>query len=463
MNSRPSMVLSQTVIASGEFEPQSALLFMSLIEQKKTLLDRLNKAREDRFFDKKSVGKVGLDDINISDLDLSKTEMEEIKFINTASWLSVVESCYSYDKHRDLEIPLDRVTAVSKNIDQRDSSDVKFDIEDTEIYTKDGEEILEINVTEKQSIKLFINTDYIEFYQGTYRPPVIHELPTLRDHLDKFHHLTVRTNSEIAMKVMESVPSETTRRDVQPTEVILQPEADRRVYVPEDRVMKPSEKDDLAEDVRSLSECSSMPDEDTKREVMSSLENGNIKAEEKLKILDYVQNNRSSTLIRYGILSTPEYLSQVARVTNSTLTPVPQNGWMVISRGTIPDWIQSLSQDFPDRNYLTNEELIDLQEFVDIPSFVDLTLDISKELQSKEILLRMYENQEIPQDKIVSCYLSPWGYINPTKTDVRSAIQFGEMLKSEMRNLDEKYELDLYKSVVKWKQKKIYRRSDVSS
>jgi hypothetical protein len=99
-------------------------------------------------------------------------------------------------------------------------------------------------------------------------------------------------------------------------------------------------------------------------------------------------------------------------------------------------------------------------DYVNYPSFLDITQNWQKSLKSKEILLSLYEQNEVSHSDIVSYYLVPWDFVTPSEDKVRMAIDYGYKIREILERMDIRYETDLYDSTVIWEKRKIYRRSN---
>lgn len=463
MQYRPVGSLQETVVAGAEFDADSAFTFMSLIEQKKELQRRLQEAREDAFFDPDRMSMdVTIDDIDTEDIILPQREEQEVEGITSGDWRTIIEDCYCYRESRDPEEPLTRLNSVSQNVELPtvDTTSIKFDRDNVRLDTIDGQEALEIHLDQNNSIVLFVDTDNVEFYQGMYNPPVTREIETLYGNIGSFDMVTIRNNTEIGKEVMESVKPETVQREMSTTEVIFGNELSKSHYIPESQVADPSENEEVFSDIQSLRLCDPLPNRETKKCLLETLESGYLLSEESLKLFDYITGHKENIAVSYSYTATPEYVSELARLTESNVASVPQMERVVLSRDPIPDWMEQLNDEFPDKNELNEAESRKLQEFLDLPEFVNLDSEWINDLKSREKILEMFESQEIGQDKIVSYYLVPWEYIDPSQESVEKAIEYGQDLRERLRSADREYDLSLYESTVIWEQRKVYRRSN---
>lgn len=463
MKYRPVGSLQETIVAGAEFDADSAFTFMSLIEQKKELQRRLQEAREDAFFDPDRMSmNVTIDDIDTEDIMVPQMEEQEVEGITSGDWRTIIEDCYCYRESRDPEEPLTRLNSVSQNVELPtiDTTSIRFDTDNVRLDTIDGQEALEIHLDQDNSIVLFINTDNVEFYQGMYSPPVTREIDTLYGNTGSFDMVTVRNNTEIGKELMESVKPETVQREMSTTEVIFGNELSKSHYIPESQVSTPSESEEVFSDIQNLRLCDPLPNRETEKILLETLERGYLLSEESLKLFDYITGQRENIEISYSYTAKPEYISELARLTESNVASIPQRETLVLSTDLIPDWIEQLDDDFPHKNELSETEAHKLQEFLDLPEFVNIDSDWIDNLRSREKLLEMFESQEIGQDKIVSYYLVPWEYTDPSEESIEQAIRYGQNLRERLRSVDREYDLDLYISTVTWEQRKVYRKSN---
>lgn len=460
MNNRPVGSLQETLIASAEFNPNSAFLFMNMTEHKKELQKRLQKARENAFFDSnRRATNVTLEDIQTDDIILPKKDQQRVQSIVNGEWKTIIEDCYSY---RDTEEPLSRLNSVARNtnLPSVDTASIVFDPKNVRVDTIDGEEAVEVHVGEDESLVMFIQTDNIEFYQGMYDPPITREVETLYNHIGGFDTMTVRNNSEIGKKLMNSAKPETIQRDITSTEIIFGNELDKGHYLPESRITKISENDELLSDIQDLRSIDPLPDKTSKKKLLETLERGYIMSEKSLKLFEYIIGNVDTTMVSYSYTAIPEYIEEVARITNANIINLPQMESIILTRKEVPEWMNQLDEKFPDKNELSKSKIKRLDDFLELPSFTDLTTEWMDTIECNEIILEEFEKQNISQDHIVSYYVYPWEYVIPRDECVNKAIEYGDKLRRDLRSVDRKHGTELYDSTVIWEQRKIYRKSN---
>lgn len=463
MRYRPVGSLQETIVAEAEFDANSAFIFMSLVEQKKELQRRLQEARENAFFRPNRVSMdVTIDDINTEDIIVPEREKQEVAGVTLGDWKNIIEDCYCYRESRDTEEPLTRVNSVSQNVELPtvDTTSIVFDTDNVRLDTIDGQEALEIHFDEDNSIVLFVDTNNIEFYQGMYEPPVTREIDTLHGNTESFDTLTVRNNTERFKNLMEVEKPETVQREISTTELVFANELSKSHYIPESQVQSPSENEELSSDIQNLRLYNPPLKSKAKKFLLETLERGYLLSEKSLKLFEYITDEKESIEISYSYIGKPEYIGELAHLTESNVANVPQRETLVLSRNDLPDWIEELNDDFPYKNELNETEIRKLQEFLDLPKFVSLDLDWIDDIKSKEIVLEMFESQKISQDDIVSYYLVPWDNINPREESIKKAISYGQNLRERLESVDRKHELDLYESTVIWEQRTVYRKSN---
>ena len=452
---------SDTIVAGAEFTPDSALLFMTLLEEQKEAEKQLQEARETAFFDGKRATEITFEDIQTDDLLLHKNQLQELQSLNGGTWNQIIEDCYRYSEHRENEKPLDRLQSVSHNSDvPSERQSVEFDMDNVDIKTVGGEETVEVNITPTESIKMYVNTDNMEFYKGMYDPPITFDINALGEYADAFNQLTIRNTGKIGRELMQATKPDTINREISKTEVILGNTMDTKQYIPQEVIEEDTdEPTELDRDVEQFRTMQPLPNKQTKKKLFETLEKGYLVSEQSLKLFELFTGKQRGT-ISYSYLSYPRYTKEVATLLNKEMTNIPQQEQMLFTDESPPQWIQKLEEQFPEKNKLIESEKKELAEYVGYPDFLSQTNNWNNNLTAKEILLELFEKQEIPHDHIVSYYLVPWDSIKPTEKSVRQAIEYGENLRNRLNQIDEEYNTQLYESTVVWEQRKIYRRSE---
>lgn len=461
---KPVGRLNETVVAGAEFGADSALIFMSLLEEKKIVEDKLQEARENKFLNENMAMDVSVDDIDTSNLELNKKQLDNIDSINIGIWDNIIEDCYSFRDSREPEEPLDRVTSISENVKlpSVDTTTLRFDADKARVTNIDGDEAIEIHFNTNTSIILFIDSENIEFYQGMYEPPITQDLDTLKGQIENFDEITIRNNTDIGKELMSSAKPKTVKREVTNTEVILSNKIETNTYLPEPQIMDNDDNPGHLEDVRELEKISDISSWESKRCLMETLEEGYLISEKSLKLLEILYNDKNIP-VSYSYIASPRYLEEFGRLTDSELIHVPQDELLIFGDEDFPKWIKELDNYFPEKNELSESERNSLYNHLDVPSFIDPNIEWREQVKSKEILLGLFEDQEIAQDHIVSYYLVPWDCIKPERECVKKAIEYGEDLRSTLKKVDKEYELDIYNSTVVWEQRKVYKKGNFST
>jgi hypothetical protein len=461
MKYKPVASLKETIVAGAEFESHSALLFMELVSQKSEVEHRIHELREKAFLNGEYVTDISYDDINTEDISLTNGQLNEIDSLNLSDWKTAIEDCYRFRNSRDPEDPLDRLHSVSINFDLPtvDTNSLSFDMDKVRLTNFDQKEAIEVHMDSENSLVLHINTDNMEFYQGMYDPPVTQSINTLSGYTDMFDSLTIRNNSSIGKELMESFKPETVERELESTEIIFGRDFDSLTYLPESECLDSSESSTLKEDINILMTCSPLPDEETKIEIMKTLENGYITSETALKILLLIIENKRINL-PYSYLASPEYLEQIERLTDTNLVSVPQEEMIIFTEETPPEWMKELDREFPKNNDINIEQEREINNYLDTPDFIDRTNSWRENIRSKEKLLQLFENGEIDQDDIVSYYFVPWDCIRPNTNSIKECISYGHKLREKVQKIDDKYGTNLYKSTIIWEKRKIYRKEE---
>lgn len=457
MDYRPVGHLDETVVAGAELESESSILFMSLIEQKKAVEEEIQTKRENAFFQRDSVSDIDLDDVGPS--SVPDRDLEDLISINNGTWRTIIEECYSFRESRDPERPLTRIEAVSEQVSLPTSANsMIFDTDNVTITEGDGEEIIDIKLTDTESITLFVHTDDMHYYQGINVPAVTYDISSLKEYISGFDKLTIRNHSENAQELLNHYKPENTDRDIKKTEIVLSYDLDKKTYLPKE-MYEIDEDSKLAEDLYKMRLLTKTPNRDTRKFLLETLQNGYFFTEPRSKLFRMLKGD-DSTVLKYSNMSYPEYIGQFCQLTGTDAVGVPQEGIILLTRKQIPDWIRNFNTEFPEKNSLTESERERLYDFIDYPKFVDPISDWTKTIRAKEILLRLYEDDIINQDEIVSYYANPWDGVKPTEGSVMMAITYGSNLREQMRETDEKYGTELIDSIIKWHKRSIYRRSN---
>jgi hypothetical protein len=462
MEYRPVASLKETIVAGAEFETHSSLRFMNLVQQKEEAEKRLQDSREEAFLNSDYVSDITFEDINTKDLSLTEGQLSEISALNLGEWRTTIEDCYQFRQKRDPESPLDRSQSVSVNFDlpSVDTSSLTFSTENVRLTSIDQKEAIEIHIDSENSLILYINTDNMEFYQGMYDPPVTQDINTLEGNIEIFDNLTIRNNSRTGKEIMESFKPDTVGRELESTEIIFGRAFDSLTYLPKSECMDSEENSNLQKDIEKLDNISStLPDSNTKFEILKTLEKGYITSEVALKIFILI-NESKRVCVPYSYLISPRYVEQIARLTDTNLVSIPQDKKIVFTEEEPPEWIENFNRSFPQKNDLSLEEESDIESYLDTPEFIDLNNDWLQEIKSKEILLKLFEDNKIDQEDIVSYYFVPWDSIKPKQESVKKAIRYGDKLRGDVQKTDDKYGTDLYSATVIWEKRKIYKRGN---
>lgn len=449
-----------TIIAGAEFELDSAFLFMTLIEDRKEVQKRLQKARETAFFDGQIATDITVDKIRTEDLLLHEEQLKEVQSVNGGTWSQIIEDCYKYSEHRENEEPLDRLQSVSHNSDvPSERQALSFDTEKVEIKILDDEEIIEVSVTPTDVIRMYIDTDNMEFYQSMHEPPITFDINTLEEYADAFNKLTIQNTGKIGRELMQATKPDNINREIAKTDIILGNTLDTKQYIPSEVIKEDTEEPtELDLDIEELHKMRPLPNDKTKKKLFKTLQKGYLSSEQSLKLFKLFRGKERAT-VSYSYLSNPRYIQEIATLLDKKITSIPQQEKMLFTDELPPEWIQKLDEEFPEKNRLTQNEERQLAEYVGYPEFLDPTQQWNDTLTAKEILLGLFKKQEIPHDHIVSYYLVPWDFVKPNEKSVRQAIQYGENLRNQLQQIDDEYNTELYDSTVIWEQRKIYLQS----
>lgn len=458
MDYRPIGHLNETIVTGAELEAESSIRLMSLVEQKKAVEEEIQTERENAFFQGDSVLDIGIDDVDTS--SVPDRDLEDLMSINNGKWRTIIEECYSFRESRDPERPLSRIEAVSEQVSLpiSDVNTMIFDTGNVKVTESDGEEIVEIEINDSESITLFVQKDDMEYYQGMYVPPVTHEISSLKEYVSSFDKLTIRNHSEKAQEVLNHHKPETVDRDIKKTEIVLSHDLDKKTYLPKE-LYEMDEDSKLAEDVSKMRSMVPLPNEKTREFLFRTLQQGYFFTEVRSKLFRMIKGDESIVL-KYSHASSPEYIDQFCQLAGINPVSIPQEDVILLTRKQIPDWIRRFNAEFPEKNSLTESERERLYDFINYPEFVDPISDWTETIRAKEILLELYENDMINQDEIVSYYANPWDEVKPTEKSVMEAIRYGNNLREQMSETDEKYGTDLIDAIIKWEKRSIYRRSD---
>lgn len=460
MNYRRVGQFRESVVASASFQRDSSRLFKVLIDDRAVAEERLQEKREDKFFNRESITDVTVNDIKTDDLVISEEMLSEVDSINLGTWSNIVEDCYSYSDHRDPDHPLDRVSSVSKNINIPEMSEksVRFRTENVEVINDGSDEFIRITVMDGGPyMQLQLDTNNMEFYQGMYDPPITKDVSSFTDYIDDFDTMSIRQNGNIGKMLMESVGPDTVERDIKDIEVFLGRDPDMLSYVPE--TDEYADSDEMKKVIGDLKMLDPLLNEETKEKLIQSLELGSIGRETKLQLLDIIYNNKRM-FTSFSYLAIPPYLEQVQRLTNREVVSIPQEKMLLFTDENPPKWLAQFNKEFPEKNTLTDDEYDKIQSYLDLPEFITLSNEWNDDLHAREILLTLFEDQEITQEDIVSFYLVPFDRINPSKRSVLSTIEYGEKIREQLKTIDEKYGTDLFNLVIKWERRKIFRKEN---
>lgn len=418
MQYQPSSFCQDAVLTSAELNQESYQAFMSLIREKKRVSQDLQERRENAVLNNKYAMDVSPD----PDSFLEKKQLDNIDLMNASRWRTIVENCYIKGRS------LDRSLSVSKDyLPIASPRSITVDIEKARVETINGRDVVEIYYNDDISLILDIDTDNIESYQ-THQTK---NLETLNGQLENFEELRIR-DTPAANKNVKVILSNDTKR----------------VYIPKRQLIEDNQQiKDIVE------QLSLLPNETSK--LLKTLEKEHISSEKALKLLDAI-DNRKTVDVEYEWLASPSYIEQVAKITDMSTVGVPQQGIIVFFDEDVPEWMTKLDDKFPDKNALSDKETEELYSYLDTPSFITPNWEETDGVKCKEILLELFQDGTITQDKIVSFYLVPWKQISPTKESVLDAIEYGENIRRKVKQIDNKYGTDLYESIVVSEQRKIY-------
>lgn len=462
MKFRPVANDNKTIVAGAGLSADSALLYMSMIEDKKEFEEILQERREDAFFagDKFAMD-VEYDDIIDSEFVLTHKQAKEIDSMNCGTWKTIFEDCYQWSENREPEHPLGRIKSVSQNVNLPSMPNrLVFDTSNVRVMNIDGEEAIEIHFSDNQSLTVFIDTENMELYNNMYHPPVVADITTLKGMVDEFDELVIRNNSEESIRVMNSFSPDEIKRETTKTEIVLRNDMETKDYIPKSRVIDEDENRRVLDmDINKLRTLPPMPSDETEKILIETLEQGYNTSERSIKLFELVRG-KSRGCVSYSYLGKPYYLEEVARLLGKNMIPVPQEEMMILTDEAVPEWLENLNRQFPQKDKLSDEEMNKVMEYIGIPQFIDFSIEWRDMLKSKEILVNMFEDEEVALEDIVSYYVVPWECVRPSKDSVEDAISYGNDIREELRLVDDEYGTDLYNNTVTWEQRKIYRRSN---
>lgn len=449
-----------TIVAGAEFSANSGLLFMSMTEDRKHVEENLQERRENKFFNNEFAMDIGASDIEKSDILLTDNQLDEMVSFNNGTWENIIEDCYRWRESRSPESPLGRIKSVSENTNVKSQvKTLRFDTDKVSVLQLEGDEAIEVHIDENHSLTLFIDVDNMEAYYDTGElNPISEDINSLEDRINQFDRLTIRNHSEAGIEFMNATKPESIRRELSKTEIVLSHSVDRNSYIPEYRIID-DDREIIDKDVATLRGLSPLPNEETKRKILQTLGRGYNISETRIKLVLLLEDEQRMT-IPYSYLSNPYYIEEIGRLLGKNIVSIPQKSMMLFTEEAIPDWIQELDDKFPEKNRLDNREKNHIMDYVNHPSFLDITENWQKSLKSKEILLSLYEQNEVSHADIVSYYVVPWDFVIPSEEKVRMAIDYGYKIRDILKRIDRQYETDLHDTTVIWEQRKIYRRSN---
>lgn len=449
-----------TIVASAEFSADSGLLFMSMAEDRKLIEENLQEMREDKFFSNDFAMDIGVSDIERADTVLTDNQLDEMVSFNNGSWENIIEDCYRWRESRSPESPLGRIKSVSQNTNVKSQvKTLRFDTDKVRVMQlKDGEAI-EVHIDKNHSLTLFIDADNMEAYYDTGGlDPISEDIKSLEGRINQFDKLTIRNHSEEGIELMNATKPDSIRRELSKTEIVLNHTVDKNSYIPESRVIG-DDRETIDRDIATLRGLDELPNEKTKRKILQTFGRGYNISETTIKLVLLLEDEQRMT-IPYSYLSNPYYIEEISRLLGKNIISIPQESMMLFTEETIPDWICKLNRKFPEKNRLDDNEKSRIMNYANYPSFLDITERWQESLKSKEILLSLYEQNEVSHTDIVSYYVVPWDFVIPSEEKVRMAIDYGYRIRDILKRIDGQYETDLYDSTVIWEQRKIYRRSD---
>jgi hypothetical protein len=449
-----------TIVAGAEFSAESGLLFMSMAEERKRVEENLQERREDKFFNSGFAMDVGTSEIKKSDTVLTDNQLDEMVSFNNGTWDNIIEDCYRWRESRSPESPLGRMKSASENANVKSEvNTLRFDTGKVRVVQLEEGEAIEVHIDENHSLTLFIDADNMEAYYDTGElDPISEDIKSLENRINQFNRLTIRNHSEAGIELMNAMKSDSIRRELSKTEIVLSHSVDRNSYIPEYRIID-DDREIIDKDVATLRGLSPLPNEETKRKILQTLGRGYNICETRIKLVLLLEDEQRMT-IPYSYLSKPYYIEEIGRLLGKNIVSIPQESMILFTEEAIPDWIQELDEEFPEKNRLDDREKNRIMDYVNYPSFLDITQNWQKSLKSKEILLSLYEQNEVSHSDIVSYYLVPWDFVTPSEDKVRMAIDYGYKIREILERMDIRYETDLYDSTVIWEKRKIYRRSN---
>lgn len=453
----PVRTNKKTVACSARFCKGSKDIYRRIYNQKKSLDKELQEKRESVFFNpnrEKYVADINPDDLDLSNYDLNSLEINEVNKLNTNIWEQILKDCYRFRKSRSPERPLNPLNSVSQNVNLPNVEDdyLQFKTDQVTKTVINGEESIEIHISENFALTLTVNNDAILYESATDKKQSV---GSIQPHINEFDTILVRDINKNTVKQISGSSSSTALDDMDSEIVLINENVDLERTPTDDLYMDA----EIDTDIQVLQNCNSLPDSQTKEELINTLCRGYLKWNQRSEILSFLEFE-DKKLVEFNSLMHPEYISILCDIMRCNIAHIPQIRSVLLSKETIPKKIQDLSSSFPDKNRLTEEDTENIRNFLNVPDFVNLTPDDRwrSNLKFHEQVARMYQSSEITHDDIVSLLIIPWDSIKYDQESIESAIHYGKEFRDTINTLDTKYNTNLEENIVKNKKEKIYRR-----
>lgn len=425
------------VSAHATIPPESEPIIESLQEEKEHVFRQLQEHREDLFFNGESVFDVTARDIVDDSVSISDYDVKDIDGTNDATWEMIYRACLYNTSGKGV---LDPVNAVDTYNDSNtvDASVLRFDTENvTIVENKDTANVF----IDPPGIRITASLTEAELYP---EHEVVVDVNSLTQFLNEFDQVTVTTRTDEALNVIETLADDRVQRKIGTVDFGLSYSHTRYEPIP------PSQdetEDSVQETVDMLTGFTELTD-DALTAILTTLTSGAFMSEFTVKFVDLLLGEADAVLIDWGVLAKPQIVNAILRLTDYTLTPIPQEKQALITRHEAE---LSPVEEFPERQELTTQEKETITSV--LPNYVAAPEWTTA--QATEALYNVGQSESLSNNDLLAYLIQPYDNVAPTGSNVKTAIEHGHRLRTLIEETDDQYGTELLSKVLRFTEKKV--------
>jgi hypothetical protein len=193
--------------------------------------------------------------------------------------------------------------------------------------------------------------------------------------------------------------------------------------------------DDRERLLTDLARAASLPDPDTARLLAEALEQAQFTTAERLGVCRLLAGEAGCIRLRYGT-GVPRLVGAIAEIAGCELVPIPQTGAILLTGEAVPPAVESVSTDFPERQRLTEADCRALSRTLGCPPHADAAGDRSARHRATGITARLADAGELTIEDAFFLEVSPW-IPRPDREAIAADVAAGRRIVEQVLALEE--------------------------